>query len=191
MSHSEKKHLLQNTWQLYLEHIHTDWSMEGLLKSLEDLGRFNTGEDFWNCYEKALLKLTKLDKKESIHLFRVKPDSKSILPVWEDNENKNGGEWTFRVDIVTKKDGRDITGASKAWENLLCTIIGEQFDECLADGDEICGLTISAREKDFVFALWHKNASSSKKEDYSRKIKEVLAGVEPKTLFYKSHVKDN
>lgn len=49
--------------------------------------------------------------------------------MWEDDANKNGGRFVFRVPKKKRT-------TSKHWEDLLLAVIGEQFD-C---GDEICGI---------------------------------------------------
>ena len=54
--------------------------------------------------------------------------------------------------------------ADRLWEDLVCAIIGDQFDECLDDADgqgdegwpEICGCTISVRQSEDIISLWNR-----------------------------------
>jgi translation initiation factor 4E len=75
--------------------------------------------------------------------------------VWEDPLNINGGKWILRL-------RKGI--ADRLWEDLVCAVIGDQFDECRdevdghADGEwpEICGCTISVRQSEDVISLWNR-----------------------------------
>jgi translation initiation factor 4E len=49
-----------------------------------------------------------------------------VKPTWEDPANKQGGKWMIRL-----RKGL----ASHYWEEIILSIIGEQFDV----GNEICG----------------------------------------------------
>ena len=90
-------------------------------------------------------------------------------PVWEDPLNRTGGKWIIRL----RKGVAD-----RVWENLVCGVVGDMFDECgrghlKSDGDgngngngnededgeewpEICGCTISVRQSEDIVAVWNR-----------------------------------
>lgn len=87
-------------------------------------------------------------------------------PVWEDPLNLSGGKWIIRL-----KKGI----ADRLWEDLVMSIVGDQFDECRskirtsgipsetddedADGaewPEICGCTISVRQHEDIVSVWNR-----------------------------------
>ena len=78
------------------------------------------------------------------HVFRD-----SIKPMWEDEENANGGKW-----IVRLKKGV----AARYWEDLLLAMLGGQFGL----GEEICGAVLSVRYQEDLLSIWNKTAGSRK-----------------------------
>jgi len=74
------------------------------------------------------------------HLFK-----ENIRPMWEDEENKQGGKWIIRL----KKGVID-----RYWEDVLLAVMGDQFAEA---GEEVCGMVVSVRSGEDVFSVWTKN----------------------------------
>lgn len=86
-------------------------------------------------------------------------------PVWEDPLNRAGGKWIIRL----RKGVAD-----RVWEDLVCGVVGDMFDECgrgrlKVDGDgnvnedeegeewpEICGCTISVRQSEDIVSVWNR-----------------------------------
>ncbi|KAL0479897.1 translation initiation factor 4E, partial [Acrasis kona] len=161
---------LENTWRIWYEKVKvsSDWTN---FDHIKELCEFSTVQEFWSCFN-TVPRLDVLKAKESFHLMR-KNDKGGITPVWEDEENKDGGEWIFRV---SKND------AEAVWNSLVFAVIGEQYsDHVKKEGDDICGLTVSMRPVDVIFQLWHR-ATSDVEEDLNllvERTKELLPkGVE-------------
>lgn len=53
-----------------------------------------------------------LPASSDINLFK-----EGVKPMWEDDQNKNGGKWILRL-----RKGL----ASRYWENLILAILGDQ-----------------------------------------------------------------
>lgn len=74
------------------------------------------------------------------------------------------------------------------WRELLLAAIGEQLTDCVADGDEIGGVSISVRDRDDVIQIWNTQSTLSSQASVVKKIKELLPQVEFLTTFYKGVV---
>lgn len=68
---------------------------------------------------------------------------------------------------------------------MLLAAIGEQFSDSLADDDEICGLTVSVREKFDVVQLWNVNAALASKASVINKVIRLLPEVDFAEPLYK------
>jgi translation initiation factor 4E len=104
---------------------------------------------------------------ENLHLFK-----EDILPMWEDERNKQGGKWTVCLDnkIMNVREMVDklwmylcfamvsrlpirATMPEKIRADCDAVQIGEDFEE---KNDLICGAVISTRPRMFRFQIWIK-----------------------------------
>jgi translation initiation factor 4E len=104
----------------------------------------DTVEDFWLSY-KHLNRPSALPHVTDYHFFKS-----GIRPIWEDDDNKNGGKW-----IVRLKKGV----ADRYWELLLMNLIGNQF---IDTSDEICGVVLSVRNGEDILSVWTRSNSSGR-----------------------------
>lgn len=81
-----------------------------------------------------------------MHFFR-----QGVRPIWEDDENKDGGKWIIRL----KKGVAD-----RFWESLLFAIVGDQFGKADKKDDEVMGAVIAVRNGEDVLSLWLKSERS-------------------------------
>jgi len=108
-------------------------------KSIKPLYKMNTAQEFWRVYT-HLKRPSSLPIVSDYHMFKD-----SIRPVWEDEENKQGGKWIIRL----KKGVID-----RYWDDMLLAVVGDQFAEA---GEEVCGMVVSVRSGEDVFSVWTKN----------------------------------
>lgn len=108
-------------------------------KSIKPLYKMSTAQEFWRVYT-HLKRPSALPVVSDYHMFKG-----NIRPVWEDEENKQGGKWIIRL----KKGVID-----RYWDDMLLAIIGDQFAEA---GEEVCGMVVSVRSGEDVFSVWTKN----------------------------------
>lgn len=121
-------------------------------------------------------------------------------PIWEDSYNQGGGTWRFRCekkDTVSFLSQKQVTIRNETinnltfsfqsivWKELLLAAIGEQFSDSLHEDDEICGLTVSVREKFDVVQLWNVNAELASKANVINKVIRLLPEVEFAEPLYK------
>lgn len=64
----------------------------------------------------------RIKQKDSVHFFRA-----GVKPLWEDEQNLNGGCWTLKI---RKEDTR----ALRAWEELCLMICGGELQAEVAKG---------------------------------------------------------
>ena len=87
-----------------------------------------------------MIRPEKLPQNVSLQLFRN--DTRAM---WEDEENRNGGDFLYRV---PKKQ------VNQMWERLALNLIGEQLPE------DINGIVVSTRQRVDLIYVWHKTANN-------------------------------
>jgi translation initiation factor 4E len=108
-------------------------------KTVSKIATVGTVEDFYTVY-RHLHRPSKLPAVSDYHLFKD-----GIRPIWEDDDNKNGGKWILRL----KKGVAD-----RYWEDILLALIGDQFIET---SEEICGVVLSVRNGEDILSIWSRD----------------------------------
>jgi len=129
-------HPLQTPWTFYYQeqkHAGLSWA-----DSIHRIGTFQTCEDFWAYYSHLQRPGAELDRSISLHLFRH-----DFRAVWEDEANKAGGYFQFRVDHLDQ--------LKFYWERLLLGLIGEQFPP------QLIGAVVSVKRSGSI-QMWVHNA---------------------------------
>lgn len=137
------KHPLQYEWTLWICKLNITKKWEDCL---EEIGSFNTIEDFWSLYN-YIPKVTLLPWMTDYYLFKT-----GIRPTWEDNINKDGGKWVVLVDNARRNELLDL-----CWLELSMAMVGEQFEDV---NDHICGTVVNSRQKGDKISLWTKDAEN-------------------------------
>jgi len=121
-----------------------------------------------------------LGERESYHLMR----NEKRRPVWEDMDNMDGGLWSFKV----KKEDTVLV-----WQELLLAAIGEQFSDCVAEGDDVCGVSVRIRFDQNVIQIWNQESELHHKATVIQKVKELVPSVEINEYYQsnKSKMKDS
>jgi len=141
-------HPLHNEWTVWEHHQSTVSTVTSYSQNMQELYSFKTVQDFWkfwNNYPKpsdiffdgrTKKKITREGESQGKCINALSIFKKGIKPEWEDEQNKNGGEWNLRKIA-------DLSTLDKAFENLLLAMVGETLDE----GNEICGLRVLDKSK--------------------------------------------
>jgi hypothetical protein len=69
-----------------------------------------------------------------------------IFPMWEDENNKNGGVWSFKI---TKEEADDV------WFKLCTYMIGENICENVEICKYINGISISPKKNFCIVKIWN------------------------------------
>ncbi|KAI1497583.1 translation initiation factor eIF 4e-like domain-containing protein [Biscogniauxia marginata] len=166
---SPSAHPLRDTWVFWYRPPIT--KANGYIeydKTLHAMMSIKTVEDFWLAYS-HLKRPSSLPTVSDYHLFK-----KGVRPIWEDDENKNGGKWILRL----KKGVAD-----RYYEDLLMACVGDQFGD---EADEVCGVVLSMRNGEDVLSIWTRSTGQK-----VLKIRETMRRVlncPPETrIEFKSH----
>ncbi|KAI9707753.1 MAG: hypothetical protein M1836_000715 [Candelina mexicana] len=163
---TSEEHPLKHTWVVWYRPQTSKYS--DYEKSTIPLASFSTVEAFWTIYS-HLKRPSSLPSVSDYHIFK-----KGVRPVWEDKENRKGGKW-----IVRLKKGV----ADRYWEELLLTIVGDQFAEA---GEEVCGAVLSVRSGEDVLSVWTR-IDGGRNIKIRETIKRSLAFPLDTNIVWKSH----
>ena len=138
----------KNTWNIWFHHTKDDWSIDGYRK----IYTIETISDFWKLYNNW----DKLGSINSKHFFIMK---NNITPMWEDDENKNGGCWSFKIQ---EKE------ASKLWEELSLYLVSETISKI---DDDIQGLSICLKKNNHsIIKIWNKDTKNNNNKNINDEI---------------------
>lgn len=107
------------------------------------------------------------------HIF-----AQGIKPMWEDEANKNGARWIFRI----KKGSVNLF-----WEELILAYIGGQFTA----GEHINGIVVSTRKSEDILALWLRGPCNQQtKESIREKMQEIWRLGDLVQFEYRDHPRE-
>ncbi|KAH9504763.1 Eukaryotic translation initiation factor 4E type 3-B [Bulinus truncatus] len=135
---------LNTSWTFWIDRSVRGTTVQQYESSLTKIYTVDTVQGFWSVYN-HIPEPSKLSIRYSYHLMR-----EQRRPVWEDEENSEGGNWTFKC---KKQDTEDV------WKQLLLAAIGEQLSDCMSEGDDVIGVSVSIRDRDDLILIWNNQAS--------------------------------
>ena len=116
---------------------------EAFQSQLQKVTSFSSDEEFWNLFLRLKLP-TSLHLKSKVFIFK-----REISPIWEQDENKNGGRIYVKLPLNRESD--------EIWQNLVLEFLTgfnnlEYFDE------QVNGVELSIRQADNIcLAIWVRN----------------------------------
>lgn len=130
---------LSNNYNIWYHHFKDDWSINGY----KHIYTIKNGVDFWQLYNNWDLIGGVLCKQ----FFIMKND---VKPIWEDESNKNGGCWSFKI---------FENQANELWEDLSTLFV---TDDLLDNSDECVGLSICLKKSNYcVIKIWNTNSANN------------------------------
>ena len=121
------------------------------------IAEFETIEDFWAIFQ-HLRKPDSCRPGIQFQLFRS-----DIKPIWEDENNKNGGKVTIKL----RKDFTTII-----WEEMIFALIGDVLPENIKN--EINGIVVASRKDFNKLEIWFKTWDINKNNIIEGTIKDLL-----------------
>eukprot|EP00873_Tetraselmis_striata_P034339 jgi/Tetstr1/454603/TSEL_041496.t1 len=171
-----KKHPLENRWTLWFDNPSKNSKQSSATwgQSLRAVYTFDTVEDFW-CLYNNIVPPSRLGHGADFHLFK-----EGVEPKWEDAKCATGGKWT--ANIPKTPNSKQLLDTY--WLHTLLAIIGEQFTE----GEDICGVVVSVRNKQDRVSLWTSTASNEAAQtSLGKEFKSVLDIPDRQTMGFMAH----
>ena len=151
---------LNDIWSLY---FHDPYDMNWEQNSFKFISTISSIEDYVNIYKS----FKDLWYRGMFFLMR-----EHISPRWEDENNKNGGCFSFKI---MKED------LNEKWFETCSLILGETFGNNDMISENVNGISISPKKNYHIFRIWLKNNKHTSKELYK------FYTPNYSTIMYKSH----
>ena len=136
MELKETIHPLNDAWSLWAHLPHdVDWTLASY-KNIYTFDKVEEVSELTKCLPEKCVK--------NCMLFIMR---KNINPIWEDDNNKDGGCFSYKI---LNKSVKDV------WKNLTFALVGES----LIEGDLssiVNGITISPKKNFCIIKIWLKN----------------------------------
>lgn len=163
MNEINDNNYLNDIWNLY---FHDPYDMNWEPSSYKFISTISSVEDFINVF-KAF--------KELWHRGMFFFMREHIMPRWEDENNKNGGCFSFKI------NKNECT--EKLFE-IVSMMLGETLGKSDIISESINGISISPKKNYHIIRIWIKNNNNLHKDNYNFNIPSYS------TLMYKSHLEN-
>jgi hypothetical protein len=156
---------LNDSWCLWAHLPHdADWS----LNSYKLLYTFKTVEETVSLINNLSEKCIK-----NCMLFIMR---ENINPIWEDEKNRDGGCFSFKI---SNKQIKDI------WEILTYALVGENIFTSNKDNLKINGITISPKKNFCIIKIWLNTCEYKNLEGINK-----LLNLEDEIFIFKKHISE-
>tara|TARA_B100001769_G_scaffold271658_2_gene264812 strand:+ start:841 stop:1371 length:531 start_codon:yes stop_codon:yes gene_type:complete len=156
-------HKLNDEWTLWAHLPHdTEWN----INSYKEIMTFNTVEEALTLYETLTDKIIK-----NCMLFLMR---KGIKPIWEDEQNKNGGCFSYKIP-------NKITIST--WKQGSYKLLGECFTDDILFKNNINGITISPKRNFCIIKIWTANCNIQNPEKIHN-----IQGINSQGCLFKKHL---
>ncbi|XP_066590393.1 eukaryotic translation initiation factor 4E type 3-like [Prorops nasuta] len=163
---------LHTPWTFWLYRAMPGHTMEDYEKHLKMIYTVNTVQGFWAVFNN-IPHVGEMQNRYSYHLMRHEK-----RPIWEFDGNQNGGTWRLRC---------HKRNTEKIWKEIILAAIGEQLSDCVEEGDEISGITVSIRDSEDMIQIWNSNAELASKATILKKVHQLLPDIHFLNEHYKPH----
>ena len=162
-SNSISSHELKNSWNLWA-HLpqDPDWGV----------GSYKNVYNFKNIEKRiAIIESLPDNLVKNCMLFIMKI---GISPMWEDQKNRNGGCFSYKV---SNKNVCDV------WRDLTYVLVGETISDNINFVNNVTGITISPKKNFCIIKIWMTNCDHQNPQIVTNEIKNLT----PQGCLFKKH----
>ena len=135
-------------WSLWYHHEKDNWKISGY-KKIYDVCN---STDFWRLHNNW-------DKIKGINYKQYFFMKDGIIPIWEDQENINGGCWSFKVNEEQTLN---------LWNDLAVYLVCGQL---INDKNDVVGISSCLKKNNnSVVKIWNKNSKNSSLNNINKDI---------------------
>jgi len=163
---------LSTPWTFWVDRTQRGVGVEQFEANLKRIYTVYTLHRFWGVFYN-IPKPSALHYRSSLHMMR---DERK--PIWEEQYNCIGGTFRFRCQ---KRD------TDKVWRELLLAAIGEQLNEYVSPNDEVCGISVTVRDREDTVSVWNTNADEVDRARIFECVHKLLPDTVFVSEFYKPH----
>jgi hypothetical protein len=155
---TSEQHPLNTRWVVWYHNpSDQNWTMD----SYKDILELHSIEDF--LVLKNSWKVCLPEVHEGMYFMMRKTESGyPILPMWEDEYNKNGGVWSFKIN---KEEAETV------WFKLCTYMLGENVCNKVDDCKYINGISISPKKNFCIVKIWNSDNKMSETSLLSNELK--------------------
>jgi hypothetical protein len=128
-------HLTDDKWNIYYHLPHdSDWSISGYKIIMSEINNLEQIQSLTHNINENIVK--------NCMLFVMRHN---VLPIWEDQFNKNGGCFSYKV------ANKFVYGV---WNDLFKSLCGESLSDTTTISKNINGITISPKKSFCIIKIW-------------------------------------
>lgn len=130
-------HKLENNWLMWIHYVYdNDWS----INSYKQIHSFDTLEE--------LIKLNNFLNNNILSNLMVFYMKNNIKPIWEDENNKDGGSFSYKISNNLLEN---------VWKNLVYSLLGNTLSDDENILKNINGISISPKKNYCIIKIWLAN----------------------------------
>jgi hypothetical protein len=135
---NQENQTFTNKWNIWFHSKKDVWTVDGY----EKLYEISNVENYWKLYNNW----NKIGGLSSKHYFIMK---ENVTPIWEDENNKNGGCWSFKISEYQSEE---------LWNDLSNYLV---TDNLISTNDAV-GLSICLKKNNFsVIKIWNMDSKNN------------------------------
>jgi hypothetical protein len=160
---SGTEYLFENKWNIWYHHVKNNWRIDGF----NNIFTISNIREFWDINNN----IDYIGGINTQHFFMMK---EGINPLWEDDNNKNGGCWSIKIPIEKTYE---------LWMKLSIYIVGENITP--TEPGIVTGLSICAKNPiTSVVKIWNNN----NKKNSIKLLPVDIINEYGYNIIYKSHI---